>query len=141
MCLSTVSLAILLFLDFNSRPIRGKCSWSASASLAYLKREIEYSRLGDINIAASLSMTQGSCEDLAHVGAVYMSQVLLVLVVLLTLTCVFFSLCVHAFTWSEIFCLLCTVCDVQLVRTPPVIGAIIIDMLIVWNSLLRKVRS
>ena len=29
----------------------------------------------------------------------------------------------------------------HLVRTPPVIGARIIDMLIVWNSLLRKVRS
>ena len=89
MCLSTVSLAILLFLYFNPRPIPGKCSWGVSASFAYLKREIEYSRFADINIAASLSMTQGSCEDLAHVGAVYMSQVLLILVVLLTLTCVY----------------------------------------------------
>ena len=89
MCLSTVSLAILLILDFNSRPIPGKCSWGASASFAYLEREIEYSRFSDINIAASLSMTQGSCQDLAHEGVAYLSQVLLILVVLLTLTSAF----------------------------------------------------
>ena len=56
MCLSTVCVAVILLLDFSLSSVPGKrCSWAASA---YKVSQKKYIRLRDVNIGASLSLTE-----------------------------------------------------------------------------------
>ena len=77
MCLSSVILAVLLLLDFEPSTIPGKdCSWGASADFRPLGSgsDRRFIRLGDVNIGASLSLTEQSSQ-LRYTGIEQLSQV------------------------------------------------------------------
>ena len=76
MCLSTVSLAVLLLLDFKPSRPGNVYSWGASA---YLRSNGEgrrrFIRLGDVNIGASLYLTKTNVDERGYAGVEQKSQV------------------------------------------------------------------
>ena len=76
MRLSTVTLAVLLLLDFKPSRPGNVCSWGASA---YFRSNGEgrrrFIRLGDVNIGAILYMTKPNVDERKYVGVEQKSQV------------------------------------------------------------------
>ena len=75
MCLSTVSLAVFILLDFKFSAVPGKVySWDASDHSTKFGSRKKYICLGDLNIGVTLEMTSFG-DKLKYRGVEQLSQV------------------------------------------------------------------
>ena len=76
MCLSTARLVVFLLLDFKFSTVPVKvCSWSASTYFTNSGQHRKFIRLRDVDIGASIEMTERFGDKLKYLGNEQFSQV------------------------------------------------------------------